>query len=127
MEIQKKAWAQFCISERVIKVQNYCFSMNTSFFWKQNEDESYTLLSEQHMPQSYYVMQLWKIGREFFFRTRPLPGTKVVDLIGQRRAIYPFRIYFATDETILVILANERPLVFSSDAKIVDIKKFDMS
>ena len=50
----------------------------------------------------------------------------MVDLVGQRRALCPTQIYFATDDTFLVNIANERPLVFHSDGTVVDMSCSDL-
>ena len=81
------------------------------------------------MPNSYYMLQLWKKGHSYSFHCKPLPGSKVVDLVGQRRAALcrPNQLYFTTDDTILVNIKSERPLVFNSHGTLIDYKNFDMS
>ena len=35
-DLKNLPWATICISQRAIKFETYCFSMNTQFYWKIN-------------------------------------------------------------------------------------------
>ena len=55
-EMKNTPWATVCLSNRVIKIDRYCFSLHTSFFWKIGND-NLKLIREQSMVGALYILQ----------------------------------------------------------------------
>ena len=98
-ELQEKArlpWVTMSITQRVLKIQNYCFSLNTNFLWKDTDDPSQTLIVEQSFADAMYILQVWRRNdNSYHFKCKPLPGSNVIDLVGQKRAMFRHNMYFA--------------------------------
>ena len=117
-EISAKPWASLCVSKRTIAVQNYVSSMNTKLFWKSNKVNSnekgrhlkLSLFSQKNITNTLYQLQLYRKGDSYLFRCKPLPGSKIIDLVGQIRTSYNMQMYFITDDKVMVNFVNYRPI-----------------
>ena len=87
--------------------------MNTTFFWNGNKHIKYTLLLEEPFLTADYMLQLWKRDESYFFRCKPNPGRKTIDLIGHFRGLENYNMYFINEDVIMVNFFNQRPLLFS--------------
>jgi len=43
------------------------------------------LLTQQHIPGTLLILQVWKADEYFYFRAKPLPGSSIITTIGQMR------------------------------------------
>ena len=57
-EILKRPWASVSVTERMVKLDELCLSMNSSLFWKTEELEDNTrlLVSERRLPGALYSL-----------------------------------------------------------------------
>ena len=55
-EFQKRPWNSVCICDRTINLNNYCFSINTKFFWNGNKNTKSTLLREEPFINTHYML-----------------------------------------------------------------------
>ena len=97
--LKNQNWVSVPIDNRSITIKNYTYSTTTNFSWKlaKGKDENKqrwrnsvgrrveSLLSEQPISNCLLTLQVWKAGEFFFFRIKPLPGTAIIDVLGQMR------------------------------------------
>lgn len=55
-DIGQKPWASLICHERALKVNEYYFSMNTTFIWRESIDDGAVLVSEINLPDALYTM-----------------------------------------------------------------------
>ena len=72
------------------------------------------------------MIQQWKRLDSYYFCVKPLPGNKIVDLMGQVRQKESSGMYFASDQTILVNFQNERPLVLDIHGFVIEQLDFKL-
>ena len=74
---------------------------------------------ERNLPGTLYALQLWRQSDgPSIFRCKPLPGSNLVDLLGQTRTTERTQMYFATDTKVLVRREGDRLLVFNEEGYI---------
>jgi hypothetical protein len=68
---------------------------------------------------------VWRAHEFYFFRVKPLPGTNIIDILGQQRTNRESRMHFASEDQIMVNVKNERILTFDQKGYIIN-KEFSM-
>ena len=70
-----------------MKVQDYYFSVNTTFHWRETSGKSDVLVSETNIPEAFYILQLYQRNEcTHVMKFKPLVSVPMTDLIGQKRA-----------------------------------------
>ena len=104
-----------------MKVQDYYFSINTTFHWRDPLGKSEVLISETVLPEALYTLQLCQRNDcTHIMKFKPLVGLPRTDLIGQKRAATAHTMNFLTSDQIIVSFDQVRPLIFDSVGRIVD-------
>jgi hypothetical protein len=70
-------------------------------------------------------MQVWNAQEYYFFRVKPLPGSAIIDLLGQRRTGQDCRMHFVNEEHVMINIQNQRSLTFDKEGSVIS-KKFEM-
>ena len=81
------------------------------------------LLHSQPIDGTLLVLQVWKADELYYFRVKPLPGTSIIDLIGQMRTDSDCLMYFANNNHVMLSIAGEMILTFDKDGYIIQKDK----
>lgn len=76
-------------------------------------------MHSQPIPGTLLILQVWKADEYYFFRVKPLPGTCIIDLLGQMRTGHDCEMFFTDNQHVMVNITDNRILVFDAEAYLV--------
>lgn len=104
-----------------MKVQDYYFSVNTTFHWRELSGKSDVLVSETNIPEAFYILQLYQRNEcTHIMKLKPLVSVPMTDLIGQKRAKAAHTMNFLTSDQVILSFDQARPLIFNSVGQVID-------
>ena len=107
-------WTSVTICDRLICFKQYHFSLRTKFLWKDEaESKLDKLIEESNLPGTLLTVQLWNLENgQNVLKFKPIASSNQLDLIGQSRVTEQTKMFFATDNKILVQMKDNRFLIF---------------
>ena len=132
---RSQKWASILVDERTITIKNRTYSLATDFSWciVKNEDEKKSywrssvgnraqrLLDSKMIPGTLLCLQVWKADEYYFFRPKPMPGTAIIDVLGQMRTHADCQLYLSAEEQrIMFNIEDQRLLTFDNEGYVVE-------
>ena len=103
----EKPWTTLICHERALKVNDFYFSMNTTFNWREHKEKNEELIDEACLNEALYTLQKWRRnGVAYSLRCKPIVDIPMIDLVGQKRASAKYTMHFLTNELTLVNFVN---------------------
>ena len=118
-ELGNLPWQSWVISDRILVIDEFNFSMNSSFFWQKKLPKDRMLLEDKNLPGTLKSIQhsILKDGSTILC-CKPLPGTNWIDLMGQYEETDKMQAFIASDNRFLVQRSEGLISVFDKDGYI---------
>ena len=107
-------------------MHTFSLSTNFSYAFERRGDQrrrKEQLLTQMQISGTLMGLQVLKSNEYYFFRVKPLPGTSIVDCLGQMRTCFnqdDVQMFFASNEHVMYSLSGQRMLTFDREAYLVE-------